>query len=193
MTLYAGVTSQYHADGIDFGWPPYGALPASSQIPGGVQGAVPIIVAAPANYPAAQVAKLITPTEFTSAEAFGIFAGFHQHVKATVGSFFPENNNVTLTAYDINGVLVASATASIASGRPPAVLQAVSLSATPNIAYFLIVCSEASVPLWIGQVSFDAGATQADFELADHTVGLCHASHGGHPAPDVDPFRRFER
>jgi hypothetical protein len=77
VSLHDAVSAQFHSLGLDFGFPPYNALPASSQIPGGFEDNLPVVVQAPAGFPDAQVAALITPTEFAQAQAFGIFTGFH--------------------------------------------------------------------------------------------------------------------
>lgn len=176
VALHNGVADQFHSLGLDFGFPPYNALPASSQIPGGLDNDLPVVVAAPAGYPGTQVAALVTPTEFAQAQAFGIFTGFHQHVKATLGSFVPESCTVTLIAYDINGVQVGSATATVASSTPPAMLEAASTNSTPNIAYFLIQAGENTVPLWMGNISFDPGGSSPDFNWV--TTPLVYVAQG---------------
>jgi hypothetical protein len=84
-------------------------------------------------------------------------------VKATLGSFMPASRTVILTAYDINGVQVASATATVASELPPASLEVVSTNSTPNIAYFLIQAGENTVPLWMSGISFDPAGSSPDF------------------------------
>jgi IPT/TIG domain len=185
--LHTSIEHQYHSLGVDFGdYPPYNALPVSSQIPGGMSFNVPIAVAAPAGVTGPQVAQLITPTEFVKAGAFGTFSGFHRHVKATVGS--TDKCTVTLTAYDINGKSLASASGKVGSGLPPVSLDAVSTSAKPDIIYFLIQADQYNMPIWMAELSFDPSVSTADFAWL--TTPFFSLSQG-HSATEVLKLNRI--
>src|SRR4029077_9715430 len=77
--------TQFHDRGVDFGLPPYGSLPATSQIPV-VSCCIPITRAAPAGH-ASQVASISDAhAEFYIAAMFGSFTTYRQRVQVTVGN-----------------------------------------------------------------------------------------------------------
>ena len=185
-TLGGGVvvTNQYDSaygpvNGVDF---PFGlpALPADSQIPLGGYGVL-LTRPSPPGAPGIQVASLAGPGEFGDASALGRFNSPHQHVSVLVGAF-DSSCDPTLTAYDINGQQVASASATIAAGAS-AVLDAVSAGAAPDIVFFVIQGADNGLILWITDLTYDlvAGGTP-DFLLNNMGAALAQGSSVTVPA-----------
>jgi hypothetical protein len=149
------VDTQYHSQGVDFGFPPYASLPASSQVPPAVTCCSPIIRAAPPNH-ASQVLDISSGRgEFFTPGVFGAFSGFHQRLQVSIGNNQPGITvQVTLSAYDIMGALVAPPVTNAVNGVPVTV-SVTSEATPPNIAYFLVQADDFNRDLWIDDLTYD--------------------------------------
>jgi len=164
------VATHYHAQGVDFGFPPYAALPPTSQIPGAVLCCLPLTRVSPSGH-TSQVADIaLSGTEIWTAALFGTFTTSRARVRVTVGDFLPgETAHVSLTAYDKNGALVAQSASQAVTGSGGAVmLTATAPGATPPIFYFLIQSAETNKHLWVDDLTFDNPTTLGppDFLIA---------------------------
>lgn len=150
-----GVTHQYLAEGVDFGFPPYAALAPTSQIPT-IWCCLPSIRLAPAGHPS-QVASISTSgSEFFHAGTFGIFSNFHKKVQVTIGNFSAsDSTQVSLSAFDVNGALVGQTMSATVTGAVPVTLLVTDPAPTPSIAYFLVRSSDTNKLLWIDDLTFD--------------------------------------
>jgi hypothetical protein len=153
------ITTQYHALGVDFELPPYGSLPASSQIPA-VWCCIPITRTSPPGH-SSQVASISwSSTEIWTPGVFGAFATYRQHVQVSVGSNFASDTaQVTLTAFDINGSIVGNPATGTVTGSSSPVTLTVTVPSGPVIAYFLVQSAETNKYLWIDDLTFDNPAT----------------------------------
>ena len=89
------------------------------------------------------------------AATLGKFNSPHQQVGVLVGATY-QSTTPTLTAYDINGKVVATASGSAVAGQAGVQLNAVSTSAVPNIFFFVIQGTENGAMLWIKNLTFDS-------------------------------------
>ncbi len=163
------LSNQYVSKGVTFGYPPYSSLPLNSQIPPGIHCCFPVVVTAPPGH-ATQAANIsIEGGENFLPGMSGAFTTFRQRVQATIGGFSPgEQSSVTLSVFNINGLLVGrSDTRSLSAG--PVTLIATIGSAEPSIAYFIIQTTIDESPIWVDDLTFDNPATPppADFTLSD--------------------------
>jgi hypothetical protein len=168
-TLGGGVvvTNQYDSllgvNGVDFSYGPP-ALPSNSQIPLSGYGVL-VTRPSPPGAPGTQVVALQGAGEFGDAAAFASFNSPHQHVDVLVGGI-NSGANPSLTAYDINGQVVATASGSVLAGGPGVQLNAVSSNATPDIVFIVIQGADNGVILWIKNLSYDPiSSPTPDFRL----------------------------
>jgi hypothetical protein len=174
-TLGGGVavTNQYGSaygpvNGVNFLYQ-LPALPGSSQIPLGGYGQL-VTGPSPPGAPGTQVATLVGPGEFGSASALGQFNSPHQHVSILTGAF-NSSSQPSLTAYDINGEQVATASASVAAGESTQ-LDAVSASPGPDIVFFVIQGAQDGFMLWITDLTYDLVAAGTPDFLLNSTGGV---------------------
>jgi hypothetical protein len=194
LPVNASVNAHYHAQGVDFGLPPYS--PGDSHIPG-MACCFPITRAAPSGH-SSQVANIsISGGEFTQPGMFGTFTSFHGRVQVTVGDFAPgETASIRLSGYNVFGSLVAqSTTRMVTGGNPPVTLIATDAGATASIAYFVVQAAELNKLIWVDDLTFDNPRTPAapDFAL-DAPFGIGGSAfwvtRGSSEAKDI-PIRRF--
>lgn len=168
------VTDQYDSllgvNGVDFSYGPP-ALPSNSQIP--LSGYGPLVTRqSPPGAPGTQVVALQGAGEFGTAAAFATFNSPHQHVDFLVGGI-NSGANPSLTAYDINGQVVATASGNVLEGGSGVQLNAVSSGATPDIVFIVIQGAENGVILWIKNLSYDPVTAPApDFLLNNIAVSV---------------------
>ena len=163
------VATHYHAQGVDFSYPPYASLPSTSQIPDAVVCCFPITRAPPPGHPD-QVADIsLAGMEFWRAGLFGTFSTFRNRVTMTVGDFLPdETANLTLTLYDKNGVQLGQPGQASVTGREGTATTAVAAGATPEVAFFLVQADEMNRHVWVDELAFNDPTTAAplDFTIA---------------------------
>ena len=149
------VETHYHSQGVDFGLPPYGSLPPTSQVPA-VWCCFPITRPAPTGY-SSQVASIHEGGgEFYLAGLFGLFSTFRKHIQVTVGdSTQMDTSQVSLSIFNVNGALLGQSVGSVSGGSAPITLNVVAPGAMPDIAYFLIQSSEYNNQLWVDNLTFD--------------------------------------
>ncbi len=175
-TLSGGVvvTNQYDSllgvNGVDFSYGPP-ALPSDSQIPLSGYGVL-VTRPSPPGAPGTQVVALQGAGEFGDAAAFASFNSPHQHVNVLVGGI-NSGANPSLTAYDINGQVVGTASGSVLEGGPGAQLNIVSPNAAPDIIFIVIQGADNGVILWIKNLSYDPISSPApDFLLNNVFVSV---------------------
>lgn len=189
--------TQYHDKGVDFGFPPYASLPPTSQIPN-VVCCSPITRVAPAGHSSQVVSISDAQTEFWISAMFGSFSTFRQHVQITVGNTVAADTSlVTLSAFDINGSLVAApATTSVSGSGPPVTLTVTAPGATPTIAYFLVQSGDYNKGLWVDDLTYDNPIAPAPPDFAFDVQGkiwpgsALHVALGGSFTIAL-PIRRF--
>jgi hypothetical protein len=161
----------FHDRGVDFGLPPYASLPPGNQVPS-MACCTPITRAPPPGH-SSQVASIsfASTTEFWISGMFGSFSTWRQHVQVTIGNISPaDTSQVTLWAFDINGMIVgAPATASFSGS--PVTLSVSAPGPTPVIAYFAIQSADYNKSLWVDDLTFDNPAAPAPADFAFDVQG----------------------
>jgi hypothetical protein len=189
--------TQFHDRGVDFGLPPYGSLPATSQIPA-VSCCVPITRDAPTGH-ASQVASISdAQSEFWISGMFGSFTTYRQRVQVTVGNTVAaDTSSVTLSGFDINGTPVGPRATSMVSGAgAPVTLTVTGSGSTPTIAYFLVQSGDYNKGLWVDDLTYDNPVASAPPDFAFDVQGIVwpgsalHVTQGGSVTKAL-PLRRF--
>lgn len=161
------VSTQYDAQGVDFAngivgsnvycYPVIHAV-ASGMAQSGTQ--VADASCADGEFPDSSIRGDL----FNSAEHVSVYAGF------SPSSTPPTTASVTLTAYDVSGAVVNSATETVTAGAGTHTLLAVS-SSSPNIVAFDVTSTQANVS--IDDLTFDnPSGVPADFSLNSQTTVL---------------------
>lgn len=151
-------------NGVDFLTDPP-SLSSNSKIPVGGY-AILVTQQAPQGAPGTQVAELWGTGEFGTAAALGKFNSFHRHVGILVGTTSSQGATATLSAYDINGNVVATVSGNVSPGGHGVQLDAVSSSPTPDIVFFVIQGADNGVMLWVTDLSYDPVVSSTpDFRL----------------------------
>jgi hypothetical protein len=188
------LTTQYQAQGVQFGMPPYSSLPTNSQIPS-VLCCIPVTLAAPPGH-SNQVAYVSgSAQEEWQAGMFGTFSVFHQTMRVDVGdSLAGETASVLLTIYDVNGQLITkSAVLTVTGGSQATTLSVAGGGSVPKIAFFLIQAVDMNKHIWVDNLTFDNPATQGDpdFTLGPASGGNYFTVAQGDTATQTIPINRY--